>query len=109
MITLTGQLICTTAEECAIVTRHLPEHIRLSRAEPGCLRFDVVQTADPMVWQVDESFADAAAFEAHQTRSRASLWHEKTLGIRRSFTPLGKTPAGASGLPVRDPAQSASG
>jgi len=50
-VTLTGQLICATPEEAARVRAHLPDHIRLTRAEPGCLRFDAVATDDWLVWQ----------------------------------------------------------
>ena len=84
-VTLTGRLICTTEAEAAGVRAHLPEHIRLTSAEPGCLRFDVVQTDDPLLWQVDETFADRAAFDAHQARTRASRWARETVGIRRDF------------------------
>lgn len=85
-ITLTGTLTCATAADVAIVTQYLPEHIRRSRAEPGCLSFNVVQTTDPAVWQVDEAFTDRAAFEAHQTRTRASAWFRATGHIPRAFT-----------------------
>lgn len=34
-ITVTGTLTCSTADEAALVAAMLPEHIRLSRAEPG--------------------------------------------------------------------------
>lgn len=82
---LRGLLVCTSAEQVATVAAHLPEHIRLSRAEAGCLSFNVVQTADPMVWQVTESFADQAAFDAHQARTRASEWYRLTSHIARSY------------------------
>ena len=85
MIRLAGQLICADSVEAAAVMAHLPDHIRLTRAEPGCLLFDVTQTADPLVWQVDETFIDRAAFEAHQTRTRGSAWFAATRGIQRDF------------------------
>jgi quinol monooxygenase YgiN len=85
MIRLTGQLICANAQDLAIVAAHLPEHIRLTRAEAGCLRFDVVQTVDPLIWQVDETFTDQAAFDAHQTRTKSSLWYGVSAGIARQF------------------------
>lgn len=85
MITLTGHLICADATEADIVRKHLPEHVRLTRAEAGCLSFNVLPTADPLVWQVDESFSDAAAFEAHQARTRASIWHRATAHVKRDF------------------------
>ena len=37
MIIVAGTLTCSSPEEAAIVRTYLPEHIRLSRAEPGCL------------------------------------------------------------------------
>lgn len=85
MIRLSGHLICATAEEATLVALHLPDHIRLSRAEPGCLSFDVTRTVDPLLWQVEESFASRAAFEAHQERTRTSDWFARTGHIRRSY------------------------
>ena len=85
MIRLKGHLICMSEDEAALVRRHLPEHIRLSRAEPGCLSFDVVQTDDPMIWDVQESFRTRADFDAHQTRTRASPWFAATRHILRDF------------------------
>jgi quinol monooxygenase YgiN len=85
MIHVTGTLTCTTAPEADIVRTHLPEHIRLSRAEPGCLSFNVDPTDDPMVWQLDETFVDRAAFEAHQARTRASAWYAATAHLTRDF------------------------
>lgn len=85
MITLTGTLTCPTPDDLKIVETYLPDHITLSRAEPGCVRFDAVQTADPMVWQIDETYTDKAAFEAHQTRNRASIWWQKSQGLVRDF------------------------
>jgi quinol monooxygenase YgiN len=87
-VILKGQLICTTEAEAARVRALLPEHIRLTRAEPGCLRFDVTP-AGLLTWQVDEEFAGRAAFDAHQTRTRASAWFRQTDGIRRAFTLTG--------------------
>lgn len=87
VIRVTGRLICATAEEVALVEELLGEHIRLSRAEPGCQRFEVVRSAlDPMVWELDEAFVDAAAFEAHQARLRASEWGRASRHIARDYT-----------------------
>jgi quinol monooxygenase YgiN len=85
MIKVTGTFSCSIVEEVALIQALLPEHIRLSRAEPGCLTFNVDPTADPLVWRLDESFADKAAFEAHQTRTRASAWFKATAQMRRDF------------------------
>ena len=84
VIRLTGTLTCTP-EEGATGHAALPEHIRLSRAEPGCIAFDVSETA-PGVFTVAERFADRAAFDAHQTRTRASAWWQATGHMPRSFT-----------------------
>lgn len=85
VIRLFGQLICVTEAEVAVVREHLPEHIRLTCAEPGCLSFAVTPTSDPMIWEVRESFVDRKAFEAHQARTRASAWYRATAMVRRDF------------------------
>ncbi|MCU0912530.1 MAG: antibiotic biosynthesis monooxygenase [Rhodobacteraceae bacterium] len=85
-ITVTGYLRARP-EDRALIKRLLPEHIRLSRAEPGCLKFDVV--ASPTVadaWELDEAFVDRAAFEAHQACTRASAWGRETAHILRDVT-----------------------
>ena len=82
-VILTGTLTCAGAD-AEIVRAALPEHIRLSRAEPGCIRFDVTEGA-PGVFHVSEEFTDHAAFEAHQTRTRASAWWDATQHIPRDF------------------------
>lgn len=82
---LSGRLLCASSDEAEIVACHLPEHIRLSRAEPGCLSFEVTQEGDPLVWRVDECFTDRAAFELHQTRTRASDWGRATSAIARVY------------------------
>lgn len=85
-VVLTGQLLCRTADEAAAVLAHLPGHVALTRAEPGCLRFDVVRTEDPLVWQVDERFDGPESFRLHQDRVAASEWGRATAGIERRYT-----------------------
>ena len=85
-IQLTGTLICANEEQAAIVLTHLPRHVELTRAESGCIRFDVTPTADPLVWDVAELFATAEAFRAHQERVAASEWGAATAGIERKYT-----------------------
>lgn len=85
-VRLAGQLICADAEEAEIVRRHLPDHLVATRAEQGCLSFEVTPTADPLVWQVAEVFADAAAFEVHQRRMVTSPWGRATAKIERRYT-----------------------
>jgi quinol monooxygenase YgiN len=65
----------------------LPEHIALTRAEPGCLAFSVVQNESfPERFEVGETFADQAAFEQHQQRAQASAWAEVTKGLARHYS-----------------------
>lgn len=85
-VTLTGQLICATPVEAERVRKALDAHIAATRAEPGCLSFDVTATENPLVWQVDERFETPAAFEAHQARAGASTWAVETKGIQRDYT-----------------------
>lgn len=85
-VKLSGQLVCANDEEVAIVQQHLPLHKQLSRAEPGCIMFVVRQTADPRVWQVDETFTDDSAFAAHQRRVTSSAWGRATMGIERRYS-----------------------
>lgn len=85
-VVLTGRLICRDEREAAVVEHYLPGHLAATRAEAGCVSFTVVPTADPRVWQVAETFVDAAAFAAHQRRAAASEWGRATRGIRRDYT-----------------------
>lgn len=85
MIRLRGQLRCMTADEAAVVRRHMGEHIRLTLAEVGCLTFSIVETDDPLTFEVMESFRDRAAFDHHQTRTRNSQWFAETRSILRDF------------------------
>jgi quinol monooxygenase YgiN len=85
MIRLTGTLICATPEDARLVERLLPDHIHLTRAEPGCLSFSVLPQEDGLTWAVDETFADHAAFQAHQARTAKSEWGLKTAHIAREY------------------------
>lgn len=85
MIRLRGHLICVTAEEAAAVQAHVAEHTRLSRAEQGCLSFEVTPTDDPLMWEVMETFRTQDDFNAHQARTRASEWFTATRNILRDF------------------------
>ncbi|MEO9896916.1 MAG: antibiotic biosynthesis monooxygenase [Paracoccaceae bacterium] len=88
-VTLVGFLRCDTPEQAARVRDALPEHIRLTRAEPNCISFEVTATDDPLVWQVSERFTDAQAFQEHQDRATASPWAKQTEGIARDYTVTG--------------------
>lgn len=84
-VRLSGFLRCASIEDVELVKHHLPDHLRLTREEPGCIAFDVSQTDDALVWRVEELFADQAAFDFHQQRTRASKWFAATSTIARDY------------------------
>lgn len=86
---LSGLLLCADAREAAVVAQHLPRHLALTRAERGCVSFEVTRSQDPLVWTVDEVFEDAAAFRRHQDRIRADEWGRATAGIVREYEVTG--------------------
>jgi quinol monooxygenase YgiN len=84
-VTLTGFIELPPAERPLLLPL-LAEHVRLTRAEPGCLAFEITESAERPGWYaVSEHFRDAAAFEAHQARAAASPWGEATRHLRRDF------------------------
>ncbi|MGR3795048.1 putative quinol monooxygenase [Vannielia sp. SX4] len=85
-IRVEGRLICTTEAQAETARKLLPEHIRLSRAEPGNIHFNLTQGDDPMVWHLDELFESPEAFAAHQARTKSSAWGESSGEITRDFT-----------------------
>lgn len=85
MIRLRGHLVCVTEDEVAAVQAHLAAHIALTRAEPGCLAFEITPTDDPMVFEVMETFRTRDDFNAHNTRTRASDWFAATRSVLRDF------------------------
>jgi len=85
-IALNGFLLCRSLEEADRVSVLLPEHIRLSRANPGCLRFEVFRSqSDPVRFAVSELFRDREAFEAHRARAADTIWARATKGIPRDY------------------------
>ena len=68
-VRLTGQLICRDDREAAVVARHLPDHVALTRREPGCLSFAVSSTSNPLVWNVEEWFTHPNTFAPHRPAS----------------------------------------
>jgi quinol monooxygenase YgiN len=86
VVRLTGQLLCKNQEETRLVVEHLPEHISRTRAEPGCISFEVTRTPDPLVWQVEERFEDEVAFTTHQDRVTRSEWGRRTAAIERRYS-----------------------
>ena len=85
MMALTGRLICENAAQMVTALTLLPDHVTASRAEPGCLRFDLRQADEPGIWELSELFTDADAFAAHQTRTGGSAWGQQSGDIKRDF------------------------
>ena len=85
-VVLTGH-IDVPADRLEQIRAALPDHIRLTRAEPGCIAFELRESAEiPGRFEVRERFADAAAFRAHQARMQASDWGRISAGLARHYT-----------------------
>lgn len=64
----------------------LPEHSKLTNAEPGCQYFSV--TPHPTIsgrFNVEEAFDNEAAYQAHMDRTRQTEWVNVTRNITRSY------------------------
>ena len=85
MVALSGRLVCLDAGQMLTALTLLPEHVRLSRQEPGCLRFDMWQDEDPLVWHLAELFVNDEAYAAHQARARDSEWGHASIALGREF------------------------
>ena len=67
MICLTILLTAKDAADIPLLCDLLVQSMRKSRAEPGCLRFDVYHsTAEPRRFTLVEHWADQAAIDAHR-------------------------------------------
>ena len=86
MIELNGHLRCRTEAEADLVRLYLSRHLELTRAEPGCIVFEVTPEEDGLTWAVHERFVDQAAFDAHQARAATSDWARQTADIPRDYT-----------------------
>ncbi len=84
-VTLTGYIV-VPPDDLARVLAELPNHIELTRNEPGCIAFEVTQApSDPYRFDVAEEFQDRQAFERHQQRVRSSFWGEVTTHVERHY------------------------
>jgi len=74
------------ADRMETVLAALPEHIRLTRAESGCISFEVTPSADVAGrYEVAEVFTNRASFDAHQIRAKSSKWAQVSQDIPRSY------------------------
>ena len=84
-ITLSGHIEVPESDRDAVAAA-LPDHLRLTRAEPGNIVFTVTPREDaPGVYDVYEEFVDRAAFDAHQARAKASPWAAATVDVARHY------------------------
>ncbi len=65
----------------------LKEHIRLTKLEDGCEKFEV-SFSDSKVgrFEVSEIFSSKDSFESHQERVKNSDWGQITKGYPRHYT-----------------------
>ena len=72
--------------ELESVMEELPIHITKTKAEKGCLIFDVSRDASQQnKLNVYEEFLDKASFENHQKRVSDSKWGEVTKNCDRHY------------------------
>lgn len=84
-ITLQGHII-VPAHQLELIESALPEHILLTRAEPGCIVFQVTQSEyNCLRFDVNEEFESKQAFEMHQNRTKASAWGQVTQDVVRHY------------------------
>jgi len=68
------------------VTRELVIHTKLTRAEEGCLTFEVtVEAENPNKFNVYEEFINQNAFDKHQLRVKNSNWGVATARVERHY------------------------
>jgi len=84
-IVLTGY-IEIPIDELDAVTAALEVHKKLTRAEPGCLKFNVRPDRDILGrYSVYEKFASQQAFDDHQERVKTSEWGRVSVNIERHY------------------------
>ena len=84
-IILSGH-IEVSEEELDQVRDALPIHIAKTRAETGCLIFEVTESADQLgVFTVCEEFISKEAFELHQRHVKESEWGTLTKNVKRKY------------------------
>lgn len=78
--------ILVPEEDLEVVKTALPEHIRLTKAEKGCLDFQLTQSiTNPRRFDVYEIFSNQAAFAEHQARVKTSAWGEISRHVERHY------------------------
>ncbi|REL35024.1 putative quinol monooxygenase [Thalassotalea euphylliae] len=72
--------------ELSLVKEALERHIELTRAEPGCIVFNI-EPAQQYAnrFNVYEEFVDQAAFEQHQVRVKQPHWGKISQNVARHY------------------------
>ena len=84
-IILTGYIVVPNTD-LAAVSAELTKHIKLTRAEEGCLMLKVwVDPKNKNVFNVYEEFINQQAFEEHQQRVKSNYWGNITDNIQRHY------------------------
>ena len=69
------------------VLAELPNHIKLTRQEEGCVVFKVEQDKnDSYRFNVYEEFVNKESFEAHQERVKESQWGWVAKNVQRNYS-----------------------
>lgn len=88
-ITLSGYIL-VPKHELQTIRDALVEHVALTRAEPGCLVFNVTESNEVEGrFDVYEEFLDSDAFHQHQSRVKASQWGELSNNVLRHYATEG--------------------
>jgi quinol monooxygenase YgiN len=84
-LTLLGYILAPAAELPA-VRAGLADHIAATRAEPGCISFEMSEDPNqPGRFNLEEVFADRDALDEHRARMQASPWAEASKNIERHY------------------------
>lgn len=72
--------------DLSMVLNALPDHIKLTLAEPGCISFSVTPSdGNKNRYNVLEEFNCKAAFLAHQARIIGTHWAKVTQNVERHY------------------------
>ena len=84
-IKLEGYLDVPASRWSEVLTA-LESHIEKTRAEAGCIKFNVTPCSEVEYrLLVSELFVDQTSFDAHQTRAGNSDWAKISAGIPRHY------------------------
>ncbi len=88
-VKLKGHIIVSESDLEA-VTKELDNHIALTRAEEGCLIFEVSQDPDHLFrFNVYEEFDSTESFRYHQRRVQSSAWGSIAANVNRNYSTEG--------------------